>query len=245
MPYQDFEGKTAEEAIEKALKELNLGQDEIRTEILKEPSVKAKFFGFSLKNVKVRVFYHESGDSSEDASTVKESAHSDTKDQEFRRREPRQEPQRELSEIAVKGRDFIQKILNDLELAAEVSHIKENDEVIRYILSAQDPHLIIGKRGILLESVQALTYMVANKNMEKWKKILIDVDEYRRRRERKIREEIRDIAYRVRRSGKPYLTDSYSPYDRRIIHMVIQDMDGVTSESEGNSLYKRVWIKPE
>ena len=50
--------------------------------------------------------------------------------------------------------------------------------MIRYILSAQDPHLIIGKRGILLESIQALTYMVANKNMEKWKKILIDVDEY-------------------------------------------------------------------
>lgn len=242
MAYQDFEGKTAEEAIQKALKELNLALDQIRTEVLQEPGVKTRFFGFSLKNVKVRVFFNEGVSAAPAQEKSLERERNFEEDRSFR---PRQErPERELSEIALKGKEFIQQILTDLELDASVSYVKENDEVIRYILSAQDPHLIIGKRGILLESIQALTYMVANKNMEKWKKILIDVDEYRRRRERKIREEIRDIAYRVRRTGKAYLTDAYSPYDRRIIHMVIQEMEGVTSESEGNSLYKRVWIKP-
>ena len=115
----------------------------------------------------------------------------------------------ELSDIAQKGKDFIQKILDDLELEAKVILVKENNDAVRYILSAKNPHLIIGRKGILLESIQSLAYMVANKNRVKWKKILIDVDEYRKRREQRLKEEMKDIAYRVKRTGKAYLTNPF------------------------------------
>lgn len=238
MAYKDFEGKTEEDAIAKALKDLKLSKEEIRTEVLEDTGVKARFFGFSMKNVKVRVFYQEEEDIKQEEDSVKEES---TKKEATE--EESLEPV-ELSEIALKGKNFIQKILDDLELEAKVSSVKESHDAVRYILSAKNPHLIIGRRGILLESIQSLTYMVANKNRVKWKKVLIDVDEYRKRREQRLKEEIKDIGYRVKRTGKAYLTNAFSPYDRRIIHMVIQEMDGLKSESEGNGLFKRVWIKP-
>lgn len=236
MAYKDFEGKTEEEAIAKALKEFNLTQEEIRTEILEDTGVKARFFGFSVKNVKVRVFYQEKSndEAKKDSFLPKEKVEQQEENIEST----------ELSDIAQKGKDFIQKILDDLELEAKVILVKENNDAVRYILSAKNPHLIIGRKGILLESIQSLAYMVANKNRVKWKKILIDVDKYRKRREQRLKEEMKDIAYRVKRTGKAYLTNPFSPYDRRIIHMVVQEMDGLKSESEGNGLFKRVWIKP-
>jgi spoIIIJ-associated protein len=135
--------------------------------------------------------------------------------------------------------------LNDLELDAEVMKVKERGDVVLYILKAKAPRLVIGKNGVLLESLQALAYMVANKDEDKWKKILIDVDHYRERREKKIRYEVNRVAYKVKNSGKPYLTAAYPPYDRRIIHMVVQEIRGVYSESEGTGLYKKIWIRPE
>ncbi|PKL14955.1 MAG: protein jag, partial [Spirochaetae bacterium HGW-Spirochaetae-6] len=96
-----------------------------------------------------------------------------------------------------------------------------------------------------LEAIQSLAYMIANNDEAHWKRIIVDVDGYRRKKEDKTREMIEDIAYNVRRSRKPYLTPLYSASERRIIHMVIQEIDGVSSESEGEGMYKRVWIRPE
>ena len=217
MGYSDsaeFEGKNLEETIEKALAELGKTREEVEVEVIGENTgVKTKFFGFSVKNTKIRVHYNQ---------------------QEL-----------PLSPIAQKGRDFINQILDDLELDGRVERVDEGESLIEYDIFSKNPKIIIGRRGNLLEAIQSLAYMIANKDEAHWKRIIVDVDGYRRKKEDKTREMIEDIAYNVRRSRKPYLTPLYSASERRIIHMVIQEIDGVSSESEGEGMYKRVWIRPE
>ncbi len=210
----EFDGKNLEDTIDKALKTLGRTRDEVKIDVLKDMShEKAKFFGFSVKSVKIKVSYNAE--------------------------------QMEISDMALIGRDFLNQVLSDLDLNSTIESIYEDENTIKYILESENPKLVIGKRGVLLESLQAITYMIINKNKEKWKRILLDIDNYRKNRESKMEDMITDIAHNVRKSKRAYLTPPYSPYDRRIIHMIVQEINGVLSESEGYGLNKRVWIKPE
>jgi len=226
----DVEAKSIDEAVEKALKTINQTKDQVKVEVLSENQpAKAKFFGFSMKSVKVRIHYNVNSAQSHDEE-------SEEVIEEF--------DESKLSPIGKRAKDFLFMILTDLALDARLKQIQENEDSVKFILSSDNPNMIIGKNGTLLESLQALTYMAANKHEEKWKRILIDIDQYRERKEKNIEAFIRDIAIKVKRSRRAFLTLPYSPYDRKIIHTIIQDMDGLESESEGTGLYKRVWIKP-
>lgn len=254
--FKEYEAKSVEEAIAIGLEDLSLGSDEVQITIIRDPS-EHKFFGFALKaKVKISFFdpnakrYKKRENQSEKSSYQRdrrEKPERRYKEEDYVK--PKQQEVEDfdfstLTEEVLAGRDFINKILSDLELDASVRSVSEEDDVVSFDLFAENPRVVIGRNGVLLESLQALVYMVVNKNQKDWRKILIDVDFYRQRREKRIRENISRIAYRVKKTRKPYLTPSYSPYDRRIIHMVIQDMQGVESESEGNGLFKKVWIKP-
>ncbi|HCL57354.1 MAG TPA: hypothetical protein DHW82_10160 [Spirochaetia bacterium] len=228
--FQDFAGKNYDEAVEIALKTLGKTKEEVNIEVLQESSGKAKFFGFSLKSFKIRVFYHQ------DKPEIKEDQKEETDDfQEV--------AYDNMSVIGKKSYDFLKMTLGYLFKDAEIEKVQESDEVIQFFLHSENPDMIIGKSGILLESLQVLTYLVGNKHEDKWKRILINIDDYREKRETDIHDFIRNIAGRVKKTRRPFLTRPYSPYERRIIHMIIQEIPGLESVSEGNGLYKKVWIK--
>jgi len=149
-----------------------------------------------------------------------------------------------LSDPAKTGKDFIEKILYDLEIEGKVVAIKETDDVISFDIDSDSEELTKNNAEVL-ESIQALTYIIVNKNLEKWKKIVIDINEYRKRKQVDILNEVKQAIERVKKTGKPYWIGPYAAYERKIIHMFVDKEKGVKTESEGKGLYKKVWIKPE
>ncbi|KPJ88358.1 MAG: hypothetical protein AMS17_05790 [Spirochaetes bacterium DG_61] len=105
--------------------------------------------------------------------------------------------------------------------------------------------LIIGKRGKTLEALQLITNIVLNKNREDWKKVLLDIENYRDKRESTLRELAMKVADKVKKTGKAQLLEPMNPFERRIIHMTLQNDPSVNTKSEGTGSLKKVRVYPK
>lgn len=101
---------------------------------------------------------------------------------------------------------------------------------------------IIGKQGRTLEALQFMTNLIVEKITGEQPKILLDIENYRERRAQHLVEVAKKTAAYVARTGKSRLLDPLNPYERRLVHMALQDNETVKTESEGNGVYKRVRI---
>lgn len=101
---------------------------------------------------------------------------------------------------------------------------------------------IIGKHGRTLEALQFITNLIVEKITGEQPKILLDIENYRERRAQHLMEVARKTGAYVARTGKSRLLDPLNPYERRLVHMALQDNETVKTESEGNGVYKRVRI---
>jgi len=129
-----------------------------------------------------------------------------------------------------------------LEVTPEVS--SENDG-LRIDLSGPDEDLLLDRRGELLESVQFLLGRVLQRRFGAELRILVDSANYRLGREREISEVARITAENVKKSGQPSELSPMNPYERRIVHLALQDDRHVRTESLGDGFLKRVTIFPE
>jgi spoIIIJ-associated protein len=102
--------------------------------------------------------------------------------------------------------------------------------------------LIIGKRGKTLEALQLLTNIIVNKSEKDWKKVVLDIENYRDRRENTLRELANKVAFKVKKTGKPQLLEPMNPFERRVIHMTLQNDPQVATKSEGVGNLKKVKV---
>lgn len=109
-------------------------------------------------------------------------------------------------------------------------------------LASSDSGIIIGKRGSTLDSIQFLLNLMIDSKLRNGKKIILDIESYRDKREMSLVRLSKSIATSVARSGRPKLLEPMNPYERRIIHMTLQTDDRVFTKSEGTGTYKRVRI---
>jgi len=86
-----------------------------------------------------------------------------------------------VSNRAIEGKKFIENILRELDINASIISIKESDDVLSFEIDSDSDELT-ANNGEILESIQALTYIIINKNEEKWKKLIIDINEYRKKK---------------------------------------------------------------
>ena len=103
--------------------------------------------------------------------------------------------------------------------------------------------MLIGKRGQTLDSLQYLTSLVANKNKDTYTKIKIDTENYRQRRKETIENLARNVASKVKKTGRPAFLEPMNPYERRIIHSALQGNKYVETVSEGEEPYRHVVVK--
>jgi len=113
------------------------------------------------------------------------------------------------------------------------------------LLGAEDflTQLLIGRRGETLDSIQYLTSLVVNKNKENYKKIYIDTENYRQKREEALVSLANRIAAKVSKTGRRVVLEPMNPYERRILHSTLHDHPTVMTVSEGEEPYRRVIIK--
>lgn len=153
----------------------------------------------------------------------------------------------ELAETNLYGKtaEYIETIVKALGMTECSITERSNDEEIAFELDCgEDYGIIIGKRGETLDAIQYLARMVANKGNSNYKRVSINVGNYRAKREETLRILARKTAAKAVRQGRNISLEPMNPYERRIIHTAVQEVEGATSHSIGSNLDRRVVITP-
>lgn len=138
-----------------------------------------------------------------------------------------------------------QKLLDLIKVKAtlEAKEDKEN-EAIAIQLTTEEPGMLIGFHGETLAALQLILSLVVNKKLETWTRILVNVNDYRQKREESLRMVALNAAQKVKFSNEPVVLTNLSPSERRIIHLTLADHPDVESLSEGQGQERRLVIKP-
>ncbi|WP_291632524.1 RNA-binding cell elongation regulator Jag/EloR [Clostridium sp.] len=140
------------------------------------------------------------------------------------------------------AKTFLEDVLKSMSMKAEVILIDESNE-LRIELVGPNMGLLIGYRGETLDSLQYLVSLVVNKNHdEEYKRVILDTENYRAKREETLKRLASKIAYKVRVSGRVLKLEPMNPYERRIIHSTLQNDSYIYTFSEGEEPYRRVVV---
>ena len=118
----------------------------------------------------------------------------------------------------------------------------EFDKTMNIDLTGEDMGILIGKRGQTLDSLQYLTNLVVNKNVEEKIHVKVDTEDYRKRRRQTLENLAKNMASKVKRTRRSVTLEPMNPYERRIIHSALQNDKYVTTHSEGEEPYRKVVI---
>jgi spoIIIJ-associated protein len=107
-----------------------------------------------------------------------------------------------------------------------------------------DLGMLIGRRGDHLSQLQYLVNLIANRRLESWTRIVIDVEGYRTRREESLIGLAERVGRQVARSRRPIMLEPMPPNERRIVHLTLRTNPDVTTESSGEGNMRRVTVQP-
>lgn len=135
-------------------------------------------------------------------------------------------------------------ILKKMDIEAEVIGMGDVDGKIYVELSSKESGLIIGKRGATLDALQFILNLMVDSKIRHGRKIVLDIESYRDKRELSLIRLSKSVAASVSKSGKSKLLEPMNPFERRIIHLALQDNEKVFTRSEGNGTFKKVRVIP-
>ncbi len=238
MSFIEKTGKTVDEAVEAALKELNALKEQVNIEVVEESS--KKFFGLFGKNMaKVRVSLIEQ--MHEVADKIDEFADS-LKTPELATDEEIVDKVSQEQAVDM-AKDFLQNIFKNMQLDVLMEKLVAADGVVTFNLHGKDLGILIGKHGQTLDSLQYITNLIANKNASQRIRIVIDVENYRSRRVETLTTLAKRLASKVRRTGEKIVLEPMNPHERKVIHMALQDDRRIATNSEGEEPYRYVVIE--
>ncbi len=222
--YRDFEGKTEEEAKEKAIDELDLGGKDFNIEILEN----TKKGLFKKSYVKIRVYYGEDINEKKDSSEYPV---------------PSGEKLDAENDNEKKVLLFIDTLIEKMGYKGKSSINFRRESKVGITIESEDSSILIGRKGKNLDAIQLLANVYAG-NLDPDLKIVVDSENYRMRHEEQIIRSAYKSAEFVKRTGKSRLLEPMNPFERRLVHTALNDFDGVETKSEGEGLYKQVRIIP-
>jgi len=138
---------------------------------------------------------------------------------------------------------LIRQIMENLGVQGEISK-QENKDIIKINIGGPDIGLLIGKRGETLAAIQAIVNVVIRKNGIE-KKVELDIENYRERRAESLKDMAKRAADRALRSGRPVVLKPMNSYERRLVHVALQDNDRVLTVSEGEEPSRQVKVSPK
>lgn len=139
------------------------------------------------------------------------------------------------------ARDYIRSILNAMEVEADYM-IYQNETGAVIDIKSNNNGAIIGRRGETLDSIQYLCSIIANKGDKDYFRITIDCLGYRNKRKETLRQLAAKVAKSVLKSGGSQRLEPMNPYERRVIHSTISEIEGVSSRSVGEEPYRKIII---
>ncbi len=244
---------TINEAIEKGLADLELSRDEVDIEILDEGS--RGLFGLGSHQARVRLIVKQAmpeAIESEDRSTVSEVEYTETAEEEPPSKPVRIPPANAKEEIPLHvAQETVSELLSKMHIQADVEAMYgEMDEergtrAILVDVSGKDLSVLIGKRSETLNALQYISRLIVSKELGENVTLVIDVEGYRSRRERQLRQLAHRMAEQAVKTGRKQILEPMPPNERRIIHMELREDAHVTTESFGEEPHRKVSIIPK
>ena len=233
---KEFQGRTEQDAIDKAVEELHIGREDFDVEVIE------KIPGglFKKGSVKIRVHYGEENNAPlptdispmgrSEAPAKPESLMNDGPDL--------AEPANPDLEKALV--DFVTGLIEHMGYKAVVKVAFRKERKIGLSIESDDSAILIGRKGKNLDAIQLLANVFVGKQDEDMK-IIVDSEDYRTRHEETLIRMALRSADQVRRTGRSVLLEPMNPYERRLVHTALNDY-GVDTKSEGDGLYKQIRI---
>lgn len=242
-------GKTREEAVTKASVELNVPIENLKIEVLEEPQ--KGLFGFIGKKecrihaTVIKNSPEETDIPVSDANQEKEDIKSDAPDAEETKelsKNDTTDTEKERETALETSEEFLKQIFDFTGLKGDIQLEFDKENNIRINVKGEDTSIFIGRRGDTLDSLQFLTMLAVNKKTEHYQRVILDIENYREKREESITHYADKMARIAVRQHRTVKLDYMNPYERRVVHSHLQSNRAVTTYSEGKEPYRRVVI---
>src|SRR6184192_2548099 len=239
---EEFTGRSVEEAIERGLRSLGRKRTDVDIEVL-EKGKPANVLGIGGEDARVLLTFQEDESPAEPQPVIDE-AEVPRRPDALRERADESEAEEAspvLAEELAAGAGVLRDLLALMGVEAEVSlDDRPRHEGIEVL--GPDLGALIGRGGENLVALQQITSAITSRQVGRTVHVPLDIEGYRRRREEQLKEIARRVAARVRTSGQAVTLEPMLAYERRIVHLAVQDMPGVKTESVGVDPNRRVVI---
>jgi spoIIIJ-associated protein len=215
---------TVEEAVEAALAELGVSEQEAIVQVVQES--RGGFLGVGTQAAVVRVRVVEPVEHRPAQTGPADPA---------------------LEEQADLVADFVEDLLERMGLAAEIeiSEVHGSTYVDVWAMDTEESiGLLIGRHGATLDGLQDLVRSVVLRQTGERCRVLVDIEDYRKRRRAQVARMAKDVAARVRRSGREEALEPMNAYERKVVHDTIAELGGLATGSEGEEPGRRVVVRP-
>jgi spoIIIJ-associated protein len=222
----EVSARDVDQAIEKALRELDAGPGEVETEVLTEGS--RGLLGLGAEEARVRVTLIEPKGLAGQLMAA-------------------EEPQAATEEMGIIALEVVRDLLDHMGIdATVVVRDPGGDDAQPLVLDVEgdDLGILIGRQGETLRDLQYITRLIVSRKLQRWVNILVDVGGYKRRRERILSELAERMAQRVMDEGRAVALEPMPAHERRIVHVALRDHRSVTTESTGEGHRRKVVILP-
>jgi spoIIIJ-associated protein len=241
---------SVDEAIAKGLADLGLTREAVEIEILDEGS--RGLFGLGTRQARIRLTVKDATEDAEQGieeaapkSATPEAGPASAKPAPSRYEEVQQEVTLDVSRATVA--ELIERMGIDCEVTAEFGEVDDLTGITPVMVDVQgdDLSVLIGKRSETLNALQYITRQIVSKELGRNVTLIIDVEGYRLRREKQLRQLARRMADQAIKTGRKQVLEPMSPNERRIIHMELRENPDVTTQSFGDEPHRKVTILPK
>ena len=139
---------------------------------------------------------------------------------------------------------FLEGLFSLLNITACTELVSEGEK-IEINVTAANTTAIIGKHGGMLDAIQTLAGAVANTGRDDYKRVVVDCEDYREKREATLNKLAENLAQKAIRLGKKIKLEPMNPYERRIIHAALSEREGISTASEGKEPNRYIVIIPD
>ncbi len=243
---------SVEEAVARGLEQLGLPQDSVSVEVLDNGS--RGLLGIGGRQARVRLSLKEV----EPAPSAPVAESNGFQEKQASPKEPtsiKPIDETDLSEDEVsalrKTQETVLELLKRMHIKADVTSFyvepadENDDRLVMVDIQGKDLSILIGRRSETLNALQYITSLIVSKELNRWVPLMIDVQGYRSRRERQLRQLGRRMADQAVQTGKRQVLEPMPANERRVIHLELRENPYVTTESTGDEPFRKVTIVPK
>ena len=226
-----IQADSAAQALEQACRQLGKKQEELSFIVLKE--AKKSIFGKIKEQAEIKITY----DDQEEPDTAVETG------VEASAERPAEEDT--TANKIWEAQEYLKNVLSAMGLVDIEQQVERDEDNVRIILKGDNLGVAIGRRGETLDALQYLVSLVANRIEGDYVRFIIDSGNFREKREETLRNLASKIARTTLKTGRNSTLEPMNPYERRIIHSVISEINGVYSKSVGEEPNRKVVVFSE